>query len=142
MKTPGVYRKEDLDLWDTLREALESKPPGNIGAVLVFIGVARREGKGGKEVVKLEMESYEEHANNAIWKICYDVKRKFKVQLVSIHHLIGEFHIGEPVVLVVVGGTRRENILKAMRESIERYKTEPALFKKEVYVDDSHEWIY
>lgn len=59
----------------------------------------------------------------------------------SIYHLIGEFQIGEPIVLVAVGGPRRENVFSAMKESVKRYKTEPALFKKEVYIDGSHEWV-
>jgi len=141
MLKPGIHRKGKVDLLDALSDILKSNLSEEVGALLVFMGVARREGKGGKEVVKLEMESYEEHANKAILKICNEVKRKFKVHLVSIHHLVGEFRVGEPVVLVVVGGARKENVFLAMKQSVKRYKKEPALFKKEIYIDGSHAWI-
>lgn len=141
MLKPGIYRKGKVNLLDTLRDMLKSNLSGDMGALLVFIGVARRKGKGGKEVIKLGMESYEEHANKAILKICNEVRKKFKVQTVSIHHLVGQFRTGEPVVLVVVGGARKENVFLAMKESVKRYKSEPALFKKEIYVDGSHAWI-
>ncbi|MCS4538700.1 MAG: molybdenum cofactor biosynthesis protein MoaE [Thaumarchaeota archaeon] len=141
MLKPGIHRKGKVNLLDALSYILKSNLSGEIGALLVFIGVARREGRGGKEVAKLEMESYKKHANKAILKICNEVKRKFKVHFVSIHHLVGQFRVGEPVVLVVVGGARKENVFLAMQESVKRYKKEPALFKKELYVDNSYAWI-
>ncbi|MBI2127421.1 MAG: molybdenum cofactor biosynthesis protein MoaE [Thaumarchaeota archaeon] len=142
MLKPGIYGKGKVNLLDALSDILKSNLSGEMGALLVFIGVARREGRGGKEVAKLEMESYEKHANYAIVKICDEVKKEFGVQFVSIHHLIGEFQAGEPIVLVVVGGAKRKNVFSAMKASVERYKTEPALFKKEIYLDGSHEWVH
>lgn len=142
MKESGVYKREDLDLLDELHDVLESNLSREIGALLVFMGVVREEGKDSRKVAKLEMESYEEHANNAIAKIRDQVKKKFEVSFVTIHHLLGEFGVGEPVVLVVVGGARRKDVFLAMDETVRRYKTEPALFKKEIYHDGSHEWVY
>ena len=63
------------------------------------------------------------------------------MSFVRIYHLMGEFMVGEPLVFVVVGGRTRRNVFSALQEAVERYKREPALFKKEVYVDGSHEWI-
>lgn len=142
MHQSGVYQKGELDLLDELRGTLRSEISSDMGALMVFLGIARQEGKSKKQVVKLVMESYEEHANKAIAKICEEVEKKFKVSIVSIHHLLGEFRVGEPIVLVVVGGSRRKNVFLAIQEAVERYKTEPALFKKEVYLNGAHAWIY
>lgn len=142
MRKSGVYEKRHIDLLGELSTALEAKLSGKVGAVMVFLGVAREEGESSKKVAKLVMESYEEHANKAIARICSEVKKKFKVSFVLIYHLLGEFRTGEPVVLVIVGGARREGVFSAIGEAVRRYKTEPALFKKEVYIDGTHEWIH
>ena len=141
VRPSGVYKKEDLDLVRELSEIVTSDFSGKVGAFLVFIGVVRGDGKESKQVAKLEMESYEEHANNKIRKICTEVKKKYGVELVSIQHLLGQFNVGEPVVLVIVAGARREKVFLAMEESVRRYKSEPALFKKEIYLDGKHDWI-
>ena len=141
MRKSGVYKRENIVLLDELHGALKAELSGKIGAVMVFLGVAREKGKAKKKVTKLIMESYEENANKAIARICREVKRKFEVSFVLIYHLLGEFRTGEPVVLVIVGGARRKGVFSAIEEAVRRYKTEPALFKKEVYVDETYEWI-
>jgi molybdopterin synthase catalytic subunit len=45
------------------------------------------------------------------------------------------------VVLVLVASPRRKQGFVALRDAVERYKKEPALFKKEVYEDGSSSWI-
>ncbi|MBM3898046.1 MAG: hypothetical protein FJ358_05940 [Thaumarchaeota archaeon] len=142
MPKSGVYRKRQIDLLSELHAALKAKLSGELGAIMIFLGVAREEGRSGKKVHKLVMESYEEHANKAIARICSEVKRKSKVSFVLIYHLLEEFRPGEPVVLVIVGGARRKDVFSAMEEAVRRYKTEPALFKKEVYVNGTHKWIH
>ncbi len=141
VRPSGVYEKGDLDLVKELSEIVSSDFSGKVGAFLVFMGVVRGDGKESKQVAKLEMESYEEHANNKIKEICTEVKKKYGVELVSIQHLLGQFNVGEPVVLVIVAGARREKVFLAMEESVRRYKSEPALFKKEIYLDGKHDWI-
>ena len=58
-----------------------------------------------------------------------------------LYHFIGEFAIGEPIVFVIAGGRHRDETIKAVQEVIIRYKKEPALWKKEVYIDGTHEWL-
>ncbi|GBC74741.1 Molybdopterin synthase catalytic subunit [archaeon HR06] len=138
MLPPGVYKKGSIDFLDIYREVITSLPR-EAGSVLTFIGVTKAFGL--KEVKKLEMESYEELANSAIAEICKEVEEKYNVFLVRIYHLIGEFEVGEPLVFVVVVSRSRKEGLDALKEAIERYKSEPALWKKEIYLDDSYQWI-
>jgi len=56
-------------------------------------------------------------------------------------HALGSFSAGEPVVMVIVASARRNQGFLALRDAVERYKKEPALFKKEVYRDGSSSWI-
>ena len=87
------------------------------------------------------MESYEEHANRTINQICKEVNKKFKTNFVTICHFIGEFETGEPIVFAAVGGKHRKESFLALEEAVERYKKEPALFKKEVYLDGTQKWM-
>jgi molybdopterin synthase catalytic subunit len=137
----GVYDKEDIDLTVLLQQFLEEKFNGEVGALAIFIGKVKSFSREGVEVSHLEIETYREHANKTLEKICSEVREKHGLVYAGIWHLIGRFKIGEPLVLVIAAGRSREEVFKALPELVERYKKEPALFKKEVYTDGSYRWI-
>jgi molybdopterin synthase catalytic subunit len=104
--------------------------------------VARPESADGRRRTKLlVMEAYKEHADRTLQNICKEIKSKYGLTDIVILHGIGTFKPGEPVVLVMVSAPRRNVSFKALRESVERYKKEPALFKQEVYEDGSRSWV-
>ena len=140
MLESGIYSKGSLNILLIFKE-ISSTLPEDVGAVATFLGVTKGVGVGDRRVNRLEMESYEEHANEIIRRICEEVRVKYKLSFVKIYHLVGEFKVGEPIVFVVVAGRSRDGVFSALREAVERYKTEPALFKKEVYIDGTHAWI-
>ena len=114
----------------------------NTGSVTSFLGTARLQSADGKKKVRfLVMESYEEHANKILNKICYEVKKKHRLTDILIVHATGKFRPGEPVVLVIVSAARRTQAFAGLREAVERYKREPALFKQEIYLNGSSAWI-
>lgn len=139
---PGVYAASELEISQLLSHLSSLYESGRVGAVAVFLGVARADGSGGRKVAHLEIEAYEENANIEIERICREVSEKHGVSYVGIWHLYGRFRPGEPVVLVAVSARHRSEAFNALREAVERYKTEPALFKKEVYEDGTHAWIW
>lgn len=141
MRTSGVYEKGSLDFIELFGELFRGSLPAEVGAVATFTGVTKAVGKDAKPVTKLEMQSYERHANKVLRQIAEEVRDKYGVPFVGIYHLSGEFAVGEPVVFVVVAGVNRREVFPALQEAVERYKREPALWKREVYVDGSHEWI-
>jgi molybdopterin synthase catalytic subunit len=87
------------------------------------------------------IESYEKHANAMLEEICKQVKKKYSLSDILIVHGLGSFSAGEPVVMVLVASPRRKQGFEALRDAVERYKKEPALFKKEVYSNGSSSWI-
>ena len=101
------------------------------GAITLFIGVVREEDKKGEKVEKLELEAYEEKANQTLERICEDLRKKPGVTDVQIHHLLGEFAPGEDLVYVLVAGSHRQNIFPVLEEAVKRYKSEVPIFKKE-----------
>jgi molybdopterin synthase catalytic subunit len=141
MRASGVYEKGSFDLLELVRELFSSSLPADVGAVTTFTGITRVLGKDAKPVSKLEMQSYELHANRILQQIAREIEAKYGVRFVGIYHLIGEFAVGEPVVFVLVAGVNRKEVFPALQEAVERYKREPALWKREVYVDGTQEWI-
>ncbi len=55
---------------------------------------------------------------------------------VQIHHLLGEFSVGEDLVYVSVAGSHRPEVFSVLREAVERYKHEAPVFKKEQVIDE------
>ena len=135
-----MYPKDEFNLLDAISEFLKNVSPSD-GAVASFIGLVKNVSELGKEVAEIEIESYVEHATSTIRKICEEVSTKYRVSRVLIYHLMGRFGVGEPLVLVLVSGKSRSNVFPALQEAVERYKREPALFKKEVFVDGTSRWV-
>jgi len=135
IKHAGVHPKGTLLLSDLL-DSLKKRPDYHkVGAVALFIGVVRGETKQGESVKRLQLEAFDEKADEVLEKICKDLKSKKDVVDVQIHHLTGEFELGEDLVYVLVAGGHRQNVFPALHEAVERYKKEAPIFKKE-YVED------
>jgi molybdopterin synthase catalytic subunit len=127
----GVHQKGTLSVLDVINNTKKSKNFEKAGAIALFIGVARGETLKGKKVRKLTLEAYEEKANEVLAKICDDLSEKPGIVDVQIHHLLGEFSVGEDLVYVSVAGSHRTDVFPVLREAVERYKNEVPVFKKE-----------
>jgi len=130
-KRAGVHQKGTFSLPDLIKNARKEPNFKKAGAITLFIGVVRGEAKKGEKVEKLELEAYEEKANQTLEKICDDLRKKPGVTDVQIHHLLGEFSPGEDLVYVLVAGSHRQNIFPVLEQAVERYKHEAPIFKKE-----------
>ena len=131
----GIHEKGKLSLFDLLKSVKDRPSFHKAGALATFIGVVRGETLGGETVKKLELEAYEEKANEILGKICRELRERQGVIDVQIHHFVGEFCVGEDLVYVVVAGAHRQNVFPVLEEAVERYKKEATIFKKE-YVTD------
>ena len=131
----GVHEKGTFSVLDLINNTKRSANYKKAGAMTLFIGVTRGETLGGEKVQKLTLEAYEEKANEALTKICYDLSKKPGIVDVQIHHLLGEFDVGEEMVYVLVAGSHRTDVFPVLREAVERYKNEAPVFKKENVID-------
>ena len=141
MFKPGVYRKGELELTVASGKILSRHLSGEVGAIVTFTGVTKAVSEDGRPVSRLLVEAYKEQADKVVKKICREVKKKYGVAFVGVYHLVGEFKIGEPIVHVIVASKSRREAFEALTEAVKRYKSEPALWKKEVYSDGSSKWI-
>ncbi|MCW4044599.1 MAG: molybdenum cofactor biosynthesis protein MoaE [Candidatus Bathyarchaeota archaeon] len=127
----SVHEKGTFSVQDLLSSIRQSGDSEKMGAVALFIGVARGETLEGEKVQKLTLQAYEEKANEVLNTICSDLSRKPGIVDVQIHHLLGEFTVGEDLVYVSVAGSHRTDVFPVLREAVERYKKEAPIFKKE-----------
>jgi len=135
MTGKGIHQKGQFSLQDLLNSTKANPEFHNAGAIMLFIGVVRGKTRLGETVKKLELEAYEEKANEAIDNICRDLRKKEGIVDIQIHHFIGDFNVGEDLVYVLVAGSHRRNIFPVLKEAVERYKNEVPIFKKEYITD-------
>ena len=134
-KHAGVHEKGTFALAD-LMNALRTGPDFcKVGAVALFVGVARGETREKDTVQKLELEAYAEKADSVLESICKNLTAKPGIVDVQVHHLVGTFEIGEELVYVAVAGSHRSNVFPVLQEAVERYKHEAPIFKKEYITD-------
>ena len=101
------------------------------GAVSVFSGVVRNNNLG-REVDYLEYEAYPAMA-------C-EVRARWEVCAVAMHHRRGRLEIGEASVLIAVSSPHRREGIEACHYAIDRLKAIVPVWKKEVWADGEH-WI-
>jgi molybdopterin synthase catalytic subunit len=131
----GVHEKGTFSVLDLINNTKRNINYKKAGAMTLFIGVTRGETLEGEKVQKITLEAYEEKANEVLTKICYDLSKKPGIVDVQIHHLLGEFDVGEEMVYVLVAGSHRTDVFPVLREAVERYKNEAPVFKKENVID-------
>ena len=130
----GVHKKGDFSVIDLIKNTTKSKNYSKAGAIAQFIGVVRGETIQGENVQKLKLEAYEEKANEVLLNICRELSVKKGIVNVQIHHLLGEFEVGEDLVYVSVAGAHRTDVFPVLHEAVERYKKEVPVFKKELII--------
>ena len=132
----GVHEKEKFSFKEMINKVKSESNFQKVGAIAMFIGVARGETLKREKVEKLMLEAYEEKANETLANICNDLRKKQGIVDVQIHHLLGEFSVGEDLVYVLVAGEHRKNVFSVLEEAVERYKKEAPIFKKEYVIDE------
>ncbi len=132
----GIHEKGSYTLTHLIESIRKNEKFSQAGAIDLFIGVVRGESNEGQKVEKLVLEAYEEKAKEVLEKICDDLLKMPGIIDVQIHHLVGEFTVGEDLVYVGVAGSHRTDVFPVLEEAVERYKHEVPVFKKEHAIDE------
>ena len=133
----GAFRlsHEPLSLDGAVREVASD----DAGAIATFVGTTRAHARG-REVVRLEYEAYAGMAEAEMQRIATELKQRYDLVEVAIHHRVGVVGIGETSVVIAVSAPHRAAALAACREAIDTLKETVPLWKKEVYTG-GEEWI-
>lgn len=121
---------------ETLAASVKSE---SAGAIVTFSGDVRNHDKG-KEVSTLIYEIHPS-AQSVIEKITFEVVAKYEVVNVAVAHRYGEIPIGESAFVVAVASAHRAPAFSCCNELVERVKAELPIWKYQVFLDGSTEWV-
>lgn len=133
----GAFRlsAEPLSLDAVVAEVADERA----GAVATFVGTTRIQSRG-RTVVHLEYEAYGGMAEREMQRIADELKTKYSLCDVAIHHRTGRVGIGDASVVIAVSAPHRQDALAACKEAIDTLKETVPIWKKEVY-EGGEEWI-
>ena len=109
------------------------------GAIATFIGTTRLQSRG-RTVLHLDYEAYEEMAEQAMAQIAAELKGRYDLCEIAIHHRTGRVEIGEASVVIAVSAPHRQDALAACKDAIDTLKEQVPLWKKEFY-EGGEDWI-
>ena len=109
------------------------------GAVITFLGTARRSSKG-REVIHLEYDAYPEMAESKIKEIIAELIDKYKIKDAAFIHRIGKVELGDTIVIIAISAPHSKEAFEASRYAVQRLKSVVPIWKKEVWAD-GEEWI-
>jgi molybdopterin synthase catalytic subunit/molybdopterin converting factor small subunit len=133
----GAFRLAEEPL--SLDAAVDEVRSEAAGAIATFIGTTRVESRG-RAVLHLDYEAYEGMAEQVMEQIADDLKSRYDVLEIAIHHRTGRVEIGEASVVIAVSAKHRQDALAACKDAIDTLKEQVPLWKKEAY-EGGEEWI-
>jgi molybdopterin synthase catalytic subunit/molybdopterin converting factor small subunit len=133
----GSFRlSEDALSLDAVVEEVRSD---RAGAIATFVGTTRVESRG-RTVEHLDYEAYEGMAEQVMAEIADELKQRYDLCDIAIHHRTGRVEIGDASVVIAISAPHRQDALAACKDAIDTLKTKVPLWKKEVY-EGGEEWI-
>jgi molybdopterin synthase catalytic subunit len=133
----GGFRlsNEPLSLDAVVAEVADARA----GAIATFTGTTRNHSRG-RDVHHLEYEAFEGMAEQTMERLAAELRERYDLVGVAIHHRVGRVAIGQPSVVIAVSAAHRADALAACRDAIDTLKETVPLWKKEVY-EGGEEWI-
>jgi molybdopterin synthase catalytic subunit len=133
----GAFLLSDEPL--SLERVVEEVRDERAGAIATFTGTTRLTSRG-RTVLQLDYEAYEGMAESVMAEIGEEVRRRYDLCAVAIHHRTGRVGIGETSVVIAVSAPHRADALAACQDAIDALKERVPLWKKESY-EGGEEWI-
>lgn len=115
-------------------------PPEHCGGTAIFVGRVRDHDRG-KKVLRLFYECYRPMAEKEIGKIINSIRSETSVDEIRILHRIGWLEVGEIAVVISASAVHRQEAFQACKQAIDRIKENVPIWKKEIYADESVEWV-
>jgi molybdopterin synthase catalytic subunit len=133
----GAFRLSGEPL--SLDAAVDEVRSDRAGAIATFIGTTRVQSRG-HTVLHLDYEAYEEMAEQVMAQIAADLRSRYELCEIAIHHRTGRVEIGQASVVIAVSAPHRQDALAACKDAIDALKEQVPLWKKEFY-EGGEEWI-
>lgn len=146
-----IYIRVQTDTFDL---AYETKQLHNsleqldkeVGAVSSFSGQVRSADQdqsnlndSGK-LLGLSIEHYPGMTEKNLFEICKLANTRWSFMACRVLHRVGYLTVGQPIVLVLVAASHREQAIKACEFIIDHLKTSAPFWKKTIY-ENTAEWV-
>ena len=125
----GAFLLRDEPL--ALDHAVEEVRDERAGAIATFTGTTRLTSRG-RTVLHLDYEAYEGMAESVMAEIGDELRRRYDLCAVAIHHRTGRVGIGETSVVIAVSAPHRADALAACQDAIDALKERVPLSEKGV----------
>ena len=112
----------------------------NAGAISSFQGIVRNNNLG-KDVLRLEYQSYDRLAEKEGGNILNEALETFDIESAYCTHRTGILEIGDIAVVVIVLAGHRDDSFKACRYIIDAVKLRVPIWKKEIYQNGDSGWL-
>lgn len=109
------------------------------GGIASFCGTVRNH-HGGRAVRRLEYSAYAPMAEAECARIVAETEARWPVA-VALRHRVGPLEVGDTAVGIAVAGAHRDEAFAACRHIIEEVKRRVPIWKREVYLDGTEEWV-
>ena len=119
--------------------ASRQRRKGAGGAIVVFGGLVRDQ-VADSAVTGLFLEHYPNMTEASIRKIPEDDSKRWNLLDIVIVHRVGHLHLGDQIVMVLVGSAHRPDAFDACEYIMDYLKTEAIFWKKELRGERS-DWI-
>ena len=136
MMAAGRLTNQPIDALALIDEVLAPA----FGAVILFLGIVR-DVNDGRAVTGIEYSAYEAMAANQLHEIAREATERFASAQVVIVHRLGELQLQEASVGIAVAHAHRDAAYQLSRWCIDEVKRRVPIWKREHYVDGSHEWV-
>lgn len=115
------------------RAVKEAATPGS-GCVVTYVGLIRDNSRG-KTVRSVEYRDDNGNATAVLENIVADIRERFPVENVVIHHRTGVLAVGDCNLVVAVAAAHRGEGLDAVAYAVDRFKEKLPTSKTETYTD-------
>jgi len=104
------------------------------GAIVLFVGTVRNHARG-RAVLWLDYEAYAAGCTPIFAQIAMEMRERWDILAVAIHHRVGHLVVGEASVVIAVSSAHRHDAFAASEYAIDRLKERAPIWKKEAYAD-------
>lgn len=111
--------KPSIESW--IEEAKRECDAERLGMILIHNGVVRKSSKDGRERVKGMRLSYDK---DLLEKTVRTFSQREGVEIIKVWINEGELSVGDDIMLVLIGGRFRKDVIPVFEELIEKIKRE------------------
>jgi molybdopterin synthase catalytic subunit len=109
------------------------------GACVLFTGEVR-DHDHGRQVVELEYVGYPSAAN-VLREMAAEVAADLQDGSVAVSHRVGVLKVGDIALVAAVSAAHRAEAFEACRRLVEEVKHRLPVWKRQVFVDGTEEWV-